>query len=107
MQGEGGNDGLSGWNLILSAHGKDGVAAQIERYEHMYYQVPRTKIPNAEVQKVVLTYQDERLTVTIGDVVLFDKVSITPIKTGHRIGFSTWPNNLGVRRLVLSKPKKK
>ncbi len=43
----------------------------------------------------------------LGDVVLFDKVSITPIKTGSRIGFSTWPNGLGLRRLVLSKPKKK
>jgi hypothetical protein len=107
FQGEGGGDGLSGWNLIMSAHGKDEVAAQIERYEHMYYQVPRTKIPNAEVQKLVLTYKDRRLSVAIGDVVLFDRVSITPIKTGRRIGFSTWPNGLGLRRLVLSKPKKK
>ena len=107
MQGEGGTDGLSGWNLLLSAHGKDEVAAQIERYEHMYYQVPRTKIPNAETQRVVLTYKDRRLTVTIGDLVLFDGVSITPIKTGSRIGFSTWPGGLGLRSLALSKPKKR
>jgi hypothetical protein len=106
FQGEGGVDGLSGWNLILGAHGKDEISGQIERYEHMYYQVPRTKIPNAEVQKLVLTYKDRRLHVQIGDVVLFDDVSITPIKTGSRIGFSTWPGGLGLRALELSKPKK-
>lgn len=106
FQGEGGTDGLSGWNLILQPRGKDKVGARVERYEHMYYQVPPTPIPNAEVQSVVLTYKDARLTVQIGDVILFDRISITPIQTGRRIGFSLWPNNPGVRALKLLKPKK-
>lgn len=107
FQGEGGTDGLSGWNLIMRPRGKNKVSAQIERYEHLYYQVPPMPIPTAEVQSVVLTYKDARLTVQIGDVVLFDKVSITPIKTGRRIGFSLWPGNPGVRSLELLKPKKR
>jgi hypothetical protein len=37
--------------------------------------------------------------------VLFDEVPITPITTGSRIGFSTWPKKAGISRLELSRSR--
>lgn len=94
FQGEGGTDGLSGWTLLV--HPEDGgkVAARLERYEVLAYQTVPLPVPeaqrSAEEVSLVLTYEDRRLTVALGEVVLLRAVSIDPIPGRHRVGLATW-----------------
>jgi hypothetical protein len=104
FQGEGGNDGLSGWNLLLwDAGGK--VGGQIERYEDLVYQwapvARETKEPGAkdrgkdrdderEPDVLVLTHVAQRLTVTFNGAPLVADVPVRVIPGRTRIGLSTW-----------------
>lgn len=100
FMGEGETDGLSGWNLIVHpSRGK--VAARLERYDILAYQVAGKKHTNAEIQKLVLTYVKGRFTATLGDTVLLDQVPIKPIPGRKRIGVSTYGPNLGIHAFKL------
>ncbi|MEM8711617.1 MAG: hypothetical protein AAGG01_11745, partial [Planctomycetota bacterium] len=44
FQGEGEDDGLSGWNLILAPAGRDAVLARLERYDRLVYQSDPVKL---------------------------------------------------------------
>ena len=90
FQGEGRDDGLSGWTLIVHPGGKGKVQARVERYDRVVYQVPPREVPADEVQALVLTVRDRRLSASLGSTVLFEHVPITPIPGQHRIGFSTF-----------------
>lgn len=107
FMGEGEKDGLSGWNLIVHGRGQN-VAAQLERYDILAYQVAPMKHTKAEIQKLVLTYVGGRFTATLGETVLLDKVPIRPIKGPRRIGVSTYGPNLGIAAFKLEMiPQKK
>ncbi len=113
VQGNGKQDALSGWNLIVYPRGRDRVAAQIERYDHLYYQSPPVallkdkdgKIP--PVQRLEITLHDNRLRVTCGGAVLFVGEPITPIAGKHRVGITTYGPGLGFEKLALHKPAAK
>ena len=52
----------------------------------------------------MLTYHEGRLTVTLGEVVLFDEVSIHAIPGKHRIGVATFGPEVGIERFDLDSP---
>jgi hypothetical protein len=107
FQGDGGTDGLGGWTLILHPDGQKRVAAQLERYEDLAYEVPPMDLPPAllagEEEVLLLTYLDGRLTVALGDLVLFKNVSLHAIPNRHRIGLATWGPSLGLAALELER----
>ena len=107
IQGDGGTDALSGWNLILHPRGKDQIGAQIERYDHLYYQIPPTPIaaPDEDgLRELEVVYHDRRLTVKLAGTTLFDAVSLTPIAGKHQVGIATYGPGLGLATLELETP---
>ncbi len=90
FQGDGRRDGLSGWNLILHSGGKNVLRAELERYQRLFHQAPPITMEEAETRRLVLTYVDGRLTVTLGGQTVFDAAPIRPIEGARRIGFCTW-----------------
>ncbi len=90
FQGDGGTDGLSGWNLILHSGGKKVLRAELERYQRLFHQCPPVDLAEAETRKLVLTYHDRRLTVWLGTALVLDRVPVRPIAGQTRIGIATW-----------------
>ncbi len=105
FQGEGGDDGLSGWTVIVHRGGKGKVQARVERYDRVVYQVPPQGAGADEVQALVLTCRNRRLSVSLGSTSLFDGVPITPIPGRHRIGFSTFGADPGLVSFRLETPE--
>lgn len=109
IQGDGSKDALSGWNLIVHPRGKDKVGAQLERYDHLYYQVP-PKAPTRDKDGLLdfeFTYHDGKLTVVLGGTTIFDAVSLIPIPKNTRVGMSTWGPQVGFTKLELETLGKK
>ena len=108
FQGDGGVDGLSGWTLIVHPEGDKKVAARLERYEDLHYQVPAQDLPppgkEGAALPLLLTLRDGRLTATLGTLTLFKNVSLLPIPGRRRIGFSTWGPSTGIEALELERP---
>ncbi len=108
FQGDGGTDGLAGWTLIVHPDGDKQVAARLERYEDLHYQVPPQPLPvvakDVEELPLLLTFNDGRLTVTLGDLVLLRSVSLLAIPGRQRIGFSTWGPETSVAGVELEQP---
>ena len=104
-QGEGGADGLSGWTLIVHPGGKGKVQARVERYDRVVYQVPPREAPQDEVQELVVTVRDRRLSASLGSTVLFEQVPITPIPDRDRIGFATFGAAPGIVSFRLETPE--
>ena len=91
LQGEGGNDGLSGWNLILVPRGQDRVSARLERYDRLVYECDPVELAAVEEQRVLeVVYHDGWFRAHLDEVPLFERVSIDPIPDRHRIGLATW-----------------
>ncbi len=109
IQGDGSKDGLSGWNLIVHPRGKNQVAAQLERYDHLYFQVPPIAVPVDKdgLREFEFTYYDGRLTVKLGGVTLFDETSLLPIPRNTRVGLATWGPQTGLATLKLEVPSKR
>ena len=105
FQGEGKDDGLSGWSLIVHEKGKGRVAARLERYDNVVYQVQPIKLEKLEVQPLVLEYRDGRLTVTIAEKPLFENVPLNPIPGKRRIGFATYGPGLAIESIRLDRIK--
>ncbi|MEM1449042.1 MAG: hypothetical protein AAGI22_08005 [Planctomycetota bacterium] len=104
FQGEGEDDGLSGWNLILQPAGRNAVLARLERYDRLVYQSDRVSLEEFEDGCVLsLRYWDGWCTVMLGEVPMLDRVSIDPIPDRHRIGLATWGPRTRIRSLELSK----
>ena len=109
IQGDGGNDALSGWNLIVHPRGKDQVGAQLERYDHLYYQAPPRAVTRDKegLLDFECTWHDGKLTVVLGGTTIFDEVSLIPIPDNTRVGIATWGPQLGFTELELEVPGKK
>jgi len=103
VQGRGGRDALTGWSVIVHPQGKGKVAAQIERYDHLYYQAPPMALPAAEVQRLEITMHADRLRVTCGGVVLFVGEPVRSIPGAYGIGIATYGPGLGFERMELHK----
>lgn len=104
FQGEGGTDGLSGLNLILDPRGQK-VSASLERYDRVVAQAPVLSGSGKEPNRLTLTLLRDRLSLTLGDTVLFDRISIDPIRIDgpprDRIGFSTWGASARIKSIEL------
>jgi hypothetical protein len=106
FQGEGGSDGLSGWNLILIPHGKTHVSARLERYDRLVYQTEALPLPEAEESRLLTaSLANERFTATLDGLVLFDEVTVNDIPGKTRIGIATWGEEPAIERIELSKPR--
>jgi len=91
IQGEGGDDGLSGWNLILLPSGRDRVSARLERYDRLVYECDPVPLAEVEEQRVLeVEYFEGWYSARLDGVSLFERVSIDPIPERHRIGLATW-----------------
>ncbi|MCG3134139.1 MAG: hypothetical protein HMLKMBBP_01426 [Planctomycetes bacterium] len=105
FQGEGGGDGLSGWNILLwNAGGKAG--GQVERYEDLQYQWGAAEFPAREEMELVVEVVARRLSLRINGATLLEKAPIKPIPGKSRIGFFTWGADPKIASLLLETPKK-
>ena len=104
FQGEGEDDGLSGWNLLLLPAGRDGVIARLERYDRLVYQSDRVEWKTEEGTRVLsLRHWGRWCTAEIDGEPLLDRVSIDPIPGRNRVGLSTWGPNTRIHALEFSK----
>ena len=104
FQGEGGEDGLSGWSLILVPRGEGALEARLERYDRLVYQCDPVELPEVEDgRSLTLRYWDGWCSASIDGAVLFDRVSIRPIPGRHRVGLATWGPEPRIRSMVLSR----
>jgi hypothetical protein len=106
LQGEGGTDGLSGWNLILIPHGKTQVSARLERYDRLVYQTEALPLPESTTSRLLTaTLSRETFSATLDSLTLFDAVPIHSIPNQHRIGIATWGPDPMIERVTLSRPR--
>ena len=104
--GDGGEDGLSGWNLIVLPHGKGEVSARLERYDRLIYQTERLSLPAAgESRVLVASIAEDRFSAKLDELVLFDEVPVNYIPGRHRIGVATWGPSPAIERVELSRPR--
>jgi hypothetical protein len=102
LQGDGQRDALCGWTLLLEPQG-DRVRAYLERYDlrvHMSDLVP-WQADDKKPKRLVLQYYNKRLSVQLGDQVLFDQAPLLPIPGKHQIGVVTWGENLRIEAMEL------
>ena len=106
FQGDGGKDGLSGWNLIVLPHGKGEVSARLERYDRLIYQTERLSLPEAgESRVLVASIAGDRFSATLDELALFDEVPVNYIPGKSRIGIATWGPSPSIERVELSRPR--
>ncbi len=107
FQGEGGTDGLSGWNLILVPSGRDSISARLERYDRLVYQSEPAEMSKVEgnVRRLSLSCLDDEVSVSLDEVVIFDRVPIYPIRGKHAVGLATWGSEPRIRTFELSRAK--
>jgi hypothetical protein len=106
FQGEGGGDGLSGWSLILVPHGQESISARLERYDRLVYHSEPMEMAEVEgSRRLVLTSLDDEVTVSLDDVILFDRVPIYPIAGAHAVGLATWGPEPRIHTFQLSRSK--
>ena len=91
MQGDGLRDGLGGWTLILDPHDQK-VQARLERYDRLVYQSDAVPFVAKDKQptQLELLYFGGRLSVRLGEQVLFDQAPLRAIPGKDRIGIATW-----------------
>ncbi len=104
FQGEGEDDALSGWNLLLLPAGRDGVLARLERYDRLVYQSDKIPWEKGDKNRVLsLRYWDGWCSAAIDDVPLLDRVSIDPIPERHSVGLTTWGPKTTIHSLEFSR----
>ena len=104
FQGEGGDDGLSGWNLLVLPAGREKVQVRLERYDRLVYQSDPVPLGESEGGHVLsLRYWDGWCTALWNDTKLLDRVSIDPIPARDRIGLATWGPETRIQLIEFSK----
>lgn len=107
VQGDGLRDGLGGWTLILDPEGQK-VRGRLERYDRLVYQ--SDAVPFVAVEKkptpLELLYFGGRLTVRLGEQVLFDQAPIRAIPGRDRIGIATWGPEPRISEIELRAPQR-
>lgn len=106
VQGDGLRDGLGGWTLILDPQGQK-VQGRLERYDRLVYQ--SEAVPFVAVEKkpsvLELQYFGGRLSVRLGEQVLFDQAPLRAIPGRDRIGIATWGPELRITEIELRAPQ--
>lgn len=104
FQGEGEDDALSGWNLLVLPAGRKGIQVRLERYDRLVYQSDTIEWEAGEATRMLsLRYWDGWCTATLDDQVLLDRVSIDPIPGRDRVGLTTWNPRTVFHSLEFSK----
>ena len=104
LQGEGEDDGLSGWNLILVPRGKTAVEARLERYDTLVYASDPVELADVEGDRALsVACWDGWVSASLDGEVLLERVSIDPIPGKHRIGLATWGPTPELRAIELSR----
>ena len=104
FQGEGKNDGLSGWTVILHPAGK-GLGARLERYDRLVYQAPSLDVQADDgVYKLELEVAGGQCTLKVNGTLLLDACSIRTIPRS-RLGFMTWGPSLRISRVEIARPR--
>jgi hypothetical protein len=106
FQGEGENDGLSGWTLILRPAGDGRAQASLERYDREVYSSAPVDFAWADTLDVALTYEARHVTVRLANAALLTDLPIDPIPGRNRIGLSTWGPEVKLASIDLEVPKK-
>lgn len=107
IQGEGEDDGLSGWTLLLLPSGGSAVSARLERYDRLVYQTEPKPLPAGEGPLLVsLECLDDEVTVKLDELVLFDRVPIRPIPGKFGVGLATWGDSPAIELLEVSSAKR-
>ena len=106
FEGEGENDGLSGWTLLLRGAGDGKAQASLERYDRQVYESAPIDFAWADTLEVGVTYEARRLSVRLANAPLFIDVPINPIPGKSRIGFATWGPEVKIAAYDLEAPKK-
>lgn len=107
FQGQGFDDPLSGWSLILTRR-DERVQARLERYDRLVYQSDRVPLASGRKESPVvldLFYFGQRLSAKIGDQVLLDQVPVRGIPQRSRIGIATWGPDTRIKRIQLHAPR--
>ncbi len=100
LDGEGENDGLSGWTFIfLPGDGK--ISVRLEEYDRLVYHAPAIEVPPAKEIKVEITRLDGYITVKMNDVMIFDRISARPLKRDF-IGFATFGPEPSIDQFTLT-----
>ncbi len=97
VQGDGLRDGLGGWTLILDPQGET-VQARLERYDRLVYESDRVswEVDDKKPTRLSLVYYHKRLSVRLGEALLFDQAPLRPIPGRDRIGIATWGPTLRI-----------
>jgi len=106
FQGDGGNDGLAGWTLIVRPAGDGKAQASLERYDREVHSSAPTEFAWAAEIPLVLAYENRRVSVRLANATLFADEPIRPIPGKRRIGFATWGPQLRVAGVEIDAPKK-
>jgi len=106
FQGEGENDGLSGWTLLLRGAGDGKAQASLERYDRQVYESASMDFAWADTVPLVVAYEGRRVSIWLANAALFTDLPINPIAGKNRIGFSTWGPEVRIAGLDLDLPKK-
>lgn len=107
VQGDGQRDALCGWTLILEPHGEQ-VRGYLERYDLRVHMSDLVAWPKGDKKPIPLRLQyfGKRLTVKIGDAVMFDQAPLLPIPGKTRIGLATWGEQFRVEEIELRGPSR-
>lgn len=101
FQGEGENDPLSGWTLMLHPD-DDGLVARVEHYDQIVYITAPTPVKtDAGPLAIRVRYEDSRLSVAVGETKLLDRAPLRPIAGKHRLGLTTWDPDTRIAGFVL------
>lgn len=108
LQGDGQRDALCGWTLLFEPR-DDTVRAHLERYDRRVYSSDVVPLPapakgDKDPLPLVVSLWAKRLSVRLGDAVLFDQAPIRPIAGRSRIGLSTWGDMPRIERIELRAP---
>jgi len=100
LDGEGENDGLSGWTFVfLPGDGK--ISVRLEEYDRLVYHAPALEVPPAKEMKVSFERLDGFISVKMNDVVVFDRISARPLKKDF-IGFATFGPEPSIEQFTLT-----
>lgn len=106
FQGDGSDDGLAGWTLILRPAGDGKAQASLERYDHQVYESAPVDFAWAETLPLGVTYEARRVSVRLANATLLVDVPVNPIPARNRIGFATWGPEVKIAAYDLEAPKK-
>ncbi len=107
LQGEGEDDGLSGWTLLLLPSGGSAVSARLERYDRLVYQTEALPMPEGEgTLRLLFECLDDEVTVKLDELTLLDRVPIRPIPGKFGVGLGTWGDSPAIELLEVSSTKR-